>query len=138
MYLLFCIMLSSSSIKETLAEYNEERLQIEKELFRKRHDRYTRKAFRIFPDTHEPGILDVGCGSGAPILELARLNERETIGIDNRQKIDLSRKYHQGYSLAFWLCKKVKVCSVHSGLKRFLLLLGTTILTIRSRERDDH
>ena len=44
--------------------------------------KYTRKAFRMLPRTHKPRILDIGCGVGAPTLELARLSQGEIIGID--------------------------------------------------------
>ena len=45
-------------------------------------NKYTRKAFRMLPELDRPRILDVGCGTGPPTLELARLSEGEIIGID--------------------------------------------------------
>ena len=56
--------------------------QIKKDLVRKRLLKYTRKAFRMLPQMDKPRILDVGCGSGIPTLELARLSQGEVIGID--------------------------------------------------------
>jgi ubiquinone/menaquinone biosynthesis C-methylase UbiE len=44
--------------------------------------KYTRKAFRMLPPLDKPRILDIGCGSGIPTLELARLSRGEVIGID--------------------------------------------------------
>jgi len=45
--------------------------------------KYTRKAFRMLPNFHNPPrILDIGCGSGVPTMELARLSGGEVIGID--------------------------------------------------------
>lgn len=45
--------------------------------------KYTRKAFRMLPKFHNPPrILDIGCGSGVPTMELARLSGGEVIGID--------------------------------------------------------
>lgn len=45
--------------------------------------KYTRKAFRMLPKFHNlPRILDIGCGSGVPTMELARLSGGEVIGID--------------------------------------------------------
>jgi ubiquinone/menaquinone biosynthesis C-methylase UbiE len=44
--------------------------------------RYTRKAFRMLPQMDRPRILDIGCGSGIPTMELARLGRGEVIGID--------------------------------------------------------
>jgi ubiquinone/menaquinone biosynthesis C-methylase UbiE len=79
----------------------EERFQIEKDLIRKRLLKYTRKAFRMLPKMRKPRILDVGCGSGVPTLELAGLSEGEIIGIDiDQPSLDrLTRKIEQaGYS----------------------------------------
>ncbi|MFX0024344.1 MAG: class I SAM-dependent methyltransferase [Candidatus Hermodarchaeota archaeon] len=44
--------------------------------------RYTRKVFEIIPKLDNPRILDIGCGTGLPTLELARLTNGEIIGID--------------------------------------------------------
>jgi SAM-dependent methyltransferase len=43
---------------------------------------YTRRAYEMLPPLREPRILDVGCGSGAPTLELARLSGGQVIGLD--------------------------------------------------------
>jgi SAM-dependent methyltransferase len=57
-------------------------------------NRYTRKAFRMLPKLAKPRILDIGCGTGTPTLELARLSEGEIIGIDVHQPFldELTRK----------------------------------------------
>jgi len=55
---------------------------MKKDLVRKRLLKYTRKAFRMLSQMDKPRILDIGCGSGAPTLELARLSQGEVIGID--------------------------------------------------------
>ena len=77
--------------------YNEERFQIEKDLLRKHLAKYTRKAFRMLPKMYKPRILDVGCGSGVPTLELARLSKGEIIGIDiDQHSLDrLTRRIEQ-------------------------------------------
>jgi len=49
---------------------------------RKRLLKYTRKAFRMLPQLDKPRILDVGCGSGVPTMELARLSNGEVTGLD--------------------------------------------------------
>ena len=59
-----------------------ERFLMLKDKIRKRLLKYTRKAFHILPQMNKPRILDVGCGSGIPTLELARLSQGEVIGID--------------------------------------------------------
>jgi len=53
-----------------------------KDEIRKRLLKYTRKAFSMLPRMDKPRILDMGCGSGIPTLELARLGQGEVIGID--------------------------------------------------------
>ena len=49
---------------------------------RKNFLKFTRKAFNIIPKINKPCILDIGCGSGVPTLELARLSKGKIIGID--------------------------------------------------------
>jgi ubiquinone/menaquinone biosynthesis C-methylase UbiE len=44
--------------------------------------KYTREAFMKLPQLEKPRILDIGCGSGVPTLELAKLSDGEVIGID--------------------------------------------------------
>ncbi len=44
--------------------------------------KYTRKAFESIPVIEKPRILDIGCGTGMPTLELARLSNGEITGID--------------------------------------------------------
>lgn len=44
--------------------------------------KYTRKAFDSIPERDKPRILDIGCGTGMPTLELARLSNGEVTGID--------------------------------------------------------
>ena len=70
------------------------RFQMKKDLVRKRLLKYTRKAFRMLPQMDKPRILDVGCGSGVPTMELARLSNGEIIGLDiNQDLLDvLARK----------------------------------------------
>jgi SAM-dependent methyltransferase len=43
---------------------------------------YTREAFLSIPPIAKPRILDVGCGTGQPTLELARLSGGEIVAID--------------------------------------------------------
>ena len=44
--------------------------------------KYTRKAFQLLPKMDKPRILDIGCGTGIPTIELALLSNGEIIGID--------------------------------------------------------
>ena len=57
-------------------------LQIDKDLLREGLAKYTGKAFKLIPKLDRPRILDVGCGSGIPTMELARLSGGEIIGLD--------------------------------------------------------
>ena len=68
--------------KQPRARKNDERFNVLKDKIRKRLLKYTRRAFRMLPEMDEPRILDVGCGSGIPTLELARLGQGKVIGID--------------------------------------------------------
>jgi len=56
--------------------------------------KYTRKAFLRLPRFNRPRILDIGCGSGIPTIELAKLSSGEVIGIDIDQSCidELNRK----------------------------------------------
>ena len=44
--------------------------------------KYTRKAFNSLPKIDNPRILDIGCGTGQPSLELLKLSDGEVYGID--------------------------------------------------------
>jgi ubiquinone/menaquinone biosynthesis C-methylase UbiE len=71
----------------------EAQLQTQKDRIRKRLLKYTRKAFRMLPPLDKPRILDIGCGSGLPTLELARLTDGEITGIDiDRKMLDRLRR----------------------------------------------
>ncbi|MDH4272888.1 MAG: class I SAM-dependent methyltransferase, partial [Candidatus Aminicenantes bacterium] len=43
---------------------------------------FMRQAFRVLPPLDKPHILDIGCGSGVPTMELARLSGGQVIGLD--------------------------------------------------------
>ena len=66
--------------KNLLSEINED-------YFRERFIKYTRKAYKMLPKMDKPRILDIGCGSGIPTIELAKLSNGEIIGIDNDQAL---------------------------------------------------
>ena len=55
---------------------------------------YTRRAYEMLPPLRTPRILDLGCGSGAPSLELARVSGGQVIGLDVHQPYldDLSQR----------------------------------------------
>lgn len=59
----------------------------QKENIRNNFNKYTRKAFQMLPVIEMPRILDIGCGSGVPTMELARLSKGEIIGLDTDQSV---------------------------------------------------
>jgi len=66
--------------------------QRQKDRVRKRLLKYTRQAFRMLPQLDKPRILDIGCGSGVPTMELARLSNGEIIGMDiDQDMLDVLR-----------------------------------------------
>lgn len=65
----------------------EQQFEIDKDIFRKNLTKYTRKAFQILPTLDNPRILDIGCGSGVPTMELARLCNGQITGVDNNQSL---------------------------------------------------
>jgi len=62
-------------------------LEVNQDHFRENLNKYTRKAFRMLPELEKPRILDIGCGSGVPTIELARLSDGEIIGIDTDESL---------------------------------------------------
>jgi ubiquinone/menaquinone biosynthesis C-methylase UbiE len=72
--------------------------EIDRDSSRKRLLKYTRKAYRLLPVSGEPRILDIGCGSGVPTIELARLSKGTVVGIDTDQSLldELDEKIEKG------------------------------------------
>jgi ubiquinone/menaquinone biosynthesis C-methylase UbiE len=62
-----------------------EELQEYKDQLRKSMLHYTRRAFYSLPRIPSPSILDIGCGSGVPTIELARLSNGDITAIDTDQ-----------------------------------------------------
>ncbi len=54
----------------------------EKDHIRENLNKYTRKAFELLPKLKNPHILDIGCGTGVPTMELAKISDGHVIGID--------------------------------------------------------
>jgi ubiquinone/menaquinone biosynthesis C-methylase UbiE len=72
--------------------------------------KYTRKAYQMLPNIEKPYILDVGCGTGIPTIELAYLSDGDIIGIDIDQNAlnELNTKIKKrGFSNRL----KTKLCS---------------------------
>ena len=60
----------------------EKPFKIDKDIFRKKFIKYTRKAFQVLPELDNPRILDIGCGTGAPTMELAQLCSGHILAVD--------------------------------------------------------
>lgn len=56
--------------------------KIEKDFIRENLNKYTIIAFKMIPKQRNPHILDVGCGSGVPSIELAKISGGYVIGTD--------------------------------------------------------
>jgi len=89
-------------------------LELNHDLLRHGFNKYTTKAFQMLPKLEKPRILDIGCGSGVPTLELARLSKGEIIGIDIDQ------------SLLDKLTKKIK----EAGLTERVKILKCSLLNM--------
>jgi len=92
-----------TSVESVLEARNDE--------IRKRFLKYTRKAFEMLPRMECPRILDVGCGSGIPTVELAKLSNGKVIGIDvNKTQLNKLNKRIQTEGLSD--CVFTKNCSL--------------------------
>lgn len=58
------------------------RFEIAVDLIRESLLKYTQRAYEMLDAGGAPRILDIGCGSGVPTIELARLSGGEVTGVD--------------------------------------------------------
>ncbi|KYK28511.1 hypothetical protein AYK20_01050 [Thermoplasmatales archaeon SG8-52-1] len=65
---------------------NLESYKIKKDIVRENLNKYTRKAYKFLPEIKNPKILDIGCGTGVPTIELAKLSGGHIIGMDIDEK----------------------------------------------------
>ncbi len=74
--------------------------RIEKDHIRENLNKYTRKAFKLLPKCKNPHILDIGCGTGVPTIELATISDGHVIGIDiDVTSLDLLQRKIRGTGL---------------------------------------
>ncbi len=59
-----------------------ESFNLKKDRIRKNLNRFTRRAFLQLPPLKEPRILDLGCGTGLPTIELLRLCDGSITAVD--------------------------------------------------------
>ncbi len=60
---------------------------IKKNFIRARLGKYTKKAFLMLPEILNPNILDLGCGTGIPAVELAKISNGCIFGMDINDNI---------------------------------------------------
>ena len=76
-------------------------MQCHKDACRANLSKHTVRAFQTLPRIEAPTILDIGCGSGVPTLELARQCDGEIIGLDiDRFLLDILEKKIQEAGLS--------------------------------------
>lgn len=56
--------------------------ELDRDGLRAHFNTFTREAFQRLPKLNRPRILDIGCGTGVPSLELASVSDGEIFGID--------------------------------------------------------
>jgi len=57
--------------------------RIEKDHIRENLNKYTNKTFKSLPEIENPRILDIGCGTGVPTVELAKISGGDVTGLDD-------------------------------------------------------
>ena len=62
-------------------------IELYKDNLREGLNKYTRKAYLMLPELDKPRILDIGCGSGVPTMELARLSNGQIVGLEIDQAL---------------------------------------------------
>jgi ubiquinone/menaquinone biosynthesis C-methylase UbiE len=60
--------------------------EIDKDKFRRKLSMYTRQAYSRLPHIPSPSILDIGCGSGIPTVQLAIISKGKVIAVDIDRK----------------------------------------------------
>jgi ubiquinone/menaquinone biosynthesis C-methylase UbiE len=74
--------------------------RIEKDRIRENLNKYTQKVFNVIPEIKNPLILDVGCGTGVPTIQLAKISVGKIIGVDNDEtSLSLLKKKIQDLGL---------------------------------------
>ena len=65
-------------------------MTVDPDIYRKNLLTYTRIAFRLLPEMDCPLILDIGCGTGVPTIELAEMSNGSVTGVDvDRKALDI-------------------------------------------------
>jgi ubiquinone/menaquinone biosynthesis C-methylase UbiE len=76
-------------------------------------NKYTRRAFASIPRLRDPYILDIGCGSGVPTIELATLCSCRIVALDNDgHQLSLLEKKVEDLKLRNRI--EILNCSIHN------------------------
>jgi ubiquinone/menaquinone biosynthesis C-methylase UbiE len=59
--------------------------RVKKDHIRENLNKYTIKAYKSLPEIENPRILDVGCGTGVPTVELARISGGNVTALDDNE-----------------------------------------------------
>jgi ubiquinone/menaquinone biosynthesis C-methylase UbiE len=59
--------------------------RIEKDHIRENLNKYIIKSFKLLPEIDNPRILDIGCGTGVPTIQLARISGGNVTGLDDNE-----------------------------------------------------
>ena len=81
--------------------------------------KYTRKAFLSIPPVDNPEILDIGCGTGVPTLEIASLTAGHITAVDADS------------SALAWLEKKIS----DAGYEDRITLINDSVFTLSFQEK---
>jgi SAM-dependent methyltransferase len=88
--------------------------EIDKDSFRQNLRRFTWQAYNLLPKIESPAILDLGCGSGVPTIELAVLSKGRILAVD-RDRLALSRLKKKIVSLNL----KARVRTLAADISRY-------------------
>jgi len=99
--------------------------------------KYTRHAYQMLPKLNNPRILDIGCGTGLPTIELARLSGGEVIGIDPDLSAlsQLDRRIEEANLSRQVITINCSLCDTELPDEHFDILWGEGVLHLLDPER---
>jgi ubiquinone/menaquinone biosynthesis C-methylase UbiE len=87
--------------------------EIDKDAFRSRLSMYTRQAYSYLPQMESPVILDIGCGTGIPAVQLAVISNGKVTAVDvDRKALNKLRDKISVFRLSDHI--KIVRCSLHT------------------------
>ena len=106
--------------------------EIDTDVFRKNFIKYTKKAYQMLPKLKNPHILDVGCGSGVPTIELAKLSKGKITAIDTNQSLlkKLRKKIKQKGLLNQVIIKNQSIFDIDFPTESFDIIWAEGVMNI--------